>query len=54
MPQEKEKKSGRIEGAKDKSIEIAKKLLKIGMSIGQIETVTQLSKEEIEKIIKEK
>ena len=54
MPQEKERKNGRIEGAKDKSIEVAKKLLKMGMTIEQIEDATQLSKEEIEKISEEK
>ena len=53
MPQEKEKRNGKIEGAKEKSIEIAKKLLKMGMSIEQVEDATQLSKEEIEKISKE-
>ena len=50
MPQEKEKKNGK----KEEKIEIAKKLLKIGMSIEQIEDATQLSKEEIAKIAKEK
>lgn len=41
-------------GAKDKSIEIAKKLLKMGMTIEQVIDATQLSKEEIDKIVKEK
>lgn len=34
--------------------EIAKKLLEMGMTIEQIIDITQLSKEEIEKIVKEK
>ena len=50
MPQEKVKKSG----AKEKSIEIAKNLLKMGMTIEQIIDATQLSKEEIEKLSEEK
>ena len=40
-------------GEKEKSIEIAKRLLKMGMNIEQVEDATQLSKEEIEKISKE-
>ena len=54
MPQEKEKKSGRIEGAKENSIEIAKEMIKKGLDINLISEVTKLSKEEIEKIVKEK
>ena len=41
-------------GAKEKSIEIAKNLLKMGMTIEQIIDATQLSKEEIEKLSEEK
>ena len=41
-------------GRKDKSIEIAKKLLEMGMTIEQIIDATQLSKEEIEKLSEEK
>ena len=50
MLQEKEKRNG----AKERSIEIAKNLLKMGMTIEQIIDATQLSKEEIEKLSKEK
>lgn len=50
MPQEKVKKDGRKEEKK----EIAKKLLEMGMTIEQIIDATQLSKEEIEKLSKEK
>ena len=46
MPQGKEKKNGKIE--------VAKKLLEMGMTIEQIIDATQLSKEEIEKLPKEK
>ena len=49
-----ERKNGKIEGAKEKSIEIAKKLLEMGMTIEQIIDATQLSKEEIEKLSEEK
>ena len=49
-----EEKNGKIEGAKEKSIEIAKKLLEMGMTIEQIIDATQLSKEEIEKLLEEK
>ena len=49
-----ERKNGKIEGAKEKSIEIAKKLLEMGMTIEQIIDATQLSKEEIEKLLEEK
>ena len=41
--------NGRKEGKKETS----KKLLKMGMSIEQVEDATQLSKEEIKKITKE-
>ena len=41
-------------GRKDKSIEIAKKMLEMGMTIEQIIDATQLSKEEIEKLSEEK
>ena len=40
-------------GKMEEKIEIAKKLLKMGMSIEQVEDATQLSKEEIKKITKE-
>ena len=48
-----EEENGKIEGAKGKSIEIAKELLKIGVPIDQIVQATKLSKEKIEKISKE-
>lgn len=41
-------------GAKDKSIEIAKEMIKMKFSIEQIIQATKISKEEIEKIIKKK
>ena len=41
------------QGAKEKSIEIAKEMLKIGIPIDQILKTTKLTKEEIEKIKKE-
>ena len=44
---------GKIEGIKEKSIEIAKKLFKMGLTSEQVEEATQLKKEEIEKIAKE-
>ena len=50
MPQEKEKKNGKSEGKKDEKIEIAKKLLKLNMPLEQIIEITELPKEEIEKI----
>lgn len=43
-----------MRGAKEKSIEIAKKMLQMGLRIQQIEEATKLTKEEIEKIIEEK
>ena len=48
------KKRAREEGEKEKQIEIAKNLLKIGMEISKIAEVTGLNKEEIEKINTEK
>ena len=50
MPQEKVKKSG----AKEKSIEVAKEMIKKDLDINLICEVTKLTKEEIEKIVKEK
>lgn len=47
------RKEGQVEGERKTKIEIAKKLLKLGMSIEDIEKVTQLSKEEIGKCKKE-
>lgn len=44
------KEEGREEGRKENQIEIAKELLKLGMSIEDIEKVTKLDKEEIEKL----
>ena len=44
---------GKIEGIKEKSIEIAKKLFKMGLTKEQVEEATQLKKEEIEKLLKE-
>ena len=44
---------GKIEGIKEKSIEIARKLLKMGLTSKQVEEATQLKKEEIEKLLKE-
>lgn len=43
-------KEGRKEGQKDEKIKIAKQLLKIEMPIKQIAEITELSKEEIEKL----
>ena len=43
-------KEGREEGRKEANIEIAKKLLKKGMSIEEIVEITGLTKEEIEKL----
>ena len=53
MPQEKEKRNGKIEGAKEKSIEIAKEMLKKGIDTDLISEITKLTKEEINKILKE-
>ena len=50
MPQEKELKNGITKGEKKNSIEIAKKLLKLNMPLEQIIEITELTKEEIEKI----
>ena len=47
------RKEGKIEGIKEKSIEIAKKLFKMGLTSEQVEEATQLKKEEIEKLLKE-
>ena len=41
---------GKAEGAKENSIEVAKKLLKMGMAIEQIKEVTNLSVEEIKEL----
>ena len=45
-----EKKNGEIKGKKEKSIEIAKKLLEMGIPVEKIIEATSLTKEEIEKI----
>ena len=45
-----ELKSGKEDGIKENSIEIAKELLKIKMPIEQIIQITKLTREEIEKI----
>lgn len=44
------KEEGKIEGKIEKQKEIAKKLLKKGMKVQEITEITELSKEEIEKI----
>ncbi len=44
--------NGEIKGKKKKSIEIAKKLLKMGMTVEQVMDATGLTKEEIEKMNK--
>ena len=44
--------NGEIKGEKKKSIEIAKKLLKMGMTVEQVMDATGLTKEEIEKMNK--
>lgn len=43
-------KNGKEDGIKENSIEIAKKMLKMGFTLEQISEATSLSKEEIEKI----
>ena len=48
---EKGKLEGKKEGEKEKSTKIAKELLKKGMSIDEIAEVTELSKEEIKKLL---
>ena len=53
MPREKEKKNGKIEGEKKKSIEIAKKMLKEKVPIEMIENYTKVSIREIENIKRE-
>ena len=45
-----EEKNGEIKGKKEKSIEIAKKLLEMGIPVEKIIEATSLTKEEIEKI----
>ena len=49
-----EKKNGEIKGAKKKSIEIAKEMLKEKMPIDKIIKFTGLTEKEIEEITKEK
>jgi len=44
------KEEGRKEGRKEANIEIAKKLIKKGMSVEEIADITGLTKEEIEKL----
>ena len=46
--------NGRAEGERAKQLEIAKNLIKLGLNIDDIVKATGLSKEEIEKISKEK
>ncbi len=48
-----DKEEGKVEGRTERSIEIAKKLLKAGDSIGKVQAVTDLSSEDIEKLAKE-
>ena len=48
------RKEGKIEGIKEKSIEIAKKLLSKNTSKKEISEITGLDKKEIDKIEKEK
>ena len=43
-------KSGRKEGRKERDIEIAKKLLSMGVSKADVSTATGLTKDEIEKL----
>ena len=45
-----EKKNGKVKGKKEKSIEIAKKLLEMGISTEKIIEATGLTKEELEKL----
>ena len=45
-------KEGRAEGEKRKQIEVVKKLLKRGMTIEEVAEISELEKEEIEKLIK--
>ena len=47
-----ELKNGKEDGIKEKSIEIAKELLKLKMPIEQIMQITKLAKEEIKKLNK--
>ena len=44
-------KEGKKEGIRKNQIDVAKKLLKMNMSIDKISEITELSKEEIEKIL---
>ena len=44
-------KEGEKEGIRKKQVDVAKKLLKMDMSIDKIAEITELSKEEIEKIL---
>ena len=46
----KAREEGEAKGRKEKQLEIAKRLLKLGISIDKIEEVTKLPKEEIEKL----
>lgn len=41
---------GREKGRKEKQLEIAKRLLKLGISIDKIEEATELTREEIEEL----
>ena len=45
-----EEKNGEIEGAKKKSLQMAKKLLEKNLPLEEIIEVTELTKEEIEKL----
>ena len=51
---QKEKQNGMAKGERAKQLEIAKNLINIGMKVEDIIKVTGLSKEEIEKISKDK
>ena len=51
--EERKDRTERKSGRKEKSIEIAKEMLKIGIPIEQVIQATKLKKEEIEKISKE-
>ena len=50
MPQEKELKNGITKGEKKEKVQIAKKMLSAGMDIDIIINMTDLSKDEIEKL----
>ena len=45
------KKEGKIEGKREKQIEISKKLYELGMSINKISNITGLSVSELKKIL---